>query len=63
MFSFALTWSAYRWILKNGIVNTFIIIASIQVAICLLSIPMYIFGKRTRGLMARMDIWKVTQLL
>ena len=40
MFSFGLTWSAYNWILANGIAHTFYIIASIQVAICLLSIPM-----------------------
>ena len=40
MFSFGLTWGAYDWLVQNGINNTFIIVASIQVAICLLSIPM-----------------------
>ena len=40
IFSFGLTWSAYDWLVKNGIMNTFLIVASIQVVICLLSIPM-----------------------
>jgi hypothetical protein len=62
MFSFALTWTAYEWILRNGIVKTFNIIASVQVGICLLSIPMYIFGKKVRGLLARRDIWRLTRL-
>lgn len=62
MFSFGLTWSAYNWILKNGITKTFNIIASVQVAVCLLSIPMYIYGKRTRGLMSRWDLLRLTGL-
>lgn len=62
MFSFGLCWSAYNWILKEGIVNTFMIIASVQVVICLLSIPMYVLGKRIRGIVARWDIWKLTHL-
>ena len=40
IFSFGLTWGAYDWLLSAGILKTFLIIASIQVAICLLSIPM-----------------------
>lgn len=40
MFSFALTWGAYNWLVDAGISKTFYIIASIQVGICLLSIPM-----------------------
>ena len=38
--SFGLTFSAYNWILKYGIWETFRLISSLQVAICLLSIPM-----------------------
>ncbi|KAI9821599.1 MAG: hypothetical protein M1832_003273 [Thelocarpon impressellum] len=56
IFSFGLTWSAYGWILDNGIQTTFYIIASVQVAICLLSIPMYIYGKRIRAYSHRHDI-------
>lgn len=40
MFSFGLTWSAYQWLIDNGIVGTFNIIGSVQIAVCLLSIPM-----------------------
>ncbi|KAL8642708.1 MAG: hypothetical protein Q9228_000638 [Teloschistes exilis] len=40
IFSFGLTWGAYDWIVSAGISKTFYIIASIQVGICLLSIPM-----------------------
>lgn len=40
MFSFGLTWGAYNWLVAIGISRTFNIIASIQIGICLLSIPM-----------------------
>ncbi|KAJ8070299.1 hypothetical protein OCU04_000679 [Sclerotinia nivalis] len=39
-FSFGLTWSGYDWLVKNGVYNTFMIVSSIQVGVCLLSIPM-----------------------
>lgn len=40
MFSFGLTWSAYDWLIKAGVLKTFYAISSVQLAICLLSIPM-----------------------
>lgn len=40
MFSFALTWGAYDWIVKHGIVKIFNIIGGVQIVVCLLSIPM-----------------------
>ncbi len=40
MFSFALTWGAYEWIVRNGIVKTFNILGSVQVVICLSCVPM-----------------------
>ncbi|RDA94153.1 hypothetical protein CP533_6585 [Ophiocordyceps camponoti-saundersi (nom. inval.)] len=46
--SFVLTWYAYDWVIHTGMRHLMIIIASIQVGICLLSIPMYIWGKRLR---------------
>ena len=39
-FSFALTFKAYDWIIANGIRPTMIGISTIQVGVCLLSIPM-----------------------
>ena len=41
MFSFALTWKAYDWLVPPGAISkTFYAIASVQVGVCLLSIPM-----------------------
>ena len=40
MFSFVLTFYAYKWFAHGGMKDTMIIIGSIQVGICLLSIPM-----------------------
>lgn len=39
-FSFALTFKAYDWIIYGGIRPTLLAISSIQVGVCLLSIPM-----------------------
>ena len=61
MFSFILTYFAYDWIFK-GRLKIFMIIASIQVVICLLSVPMYIFGKRNRSYFHRHDLLKLTHL-
>lgn len=49
IFSFGLTYGAFDWLSLNGTDNVFIIIGSVQVAICLLSVPMckYIFGYAT----------------
>ena len=46
MFSFGLTSCAYNWLLQDGIVKIFLIIGSVQVVICLLSIPMCKFYHR-----------------
>ena len=40
VFSFGLTFGAYSWLVQAGILKVFYIIASVQVGICLLSIPM-----------------------
>jgi hypothetical protein len=40
IFSFGLTFSAYNWLVYGGIRETFLALASVQVVICLLSIPM-----------------------
>jgi hypothetical protein len=39
-FSFGLTFSAYDWLSTAGTYKTFMIISSIQVAICFLTVPM-----------------------
>ncbi|KAI9848685.1 MAG: hypothetical protein M1837_006772 [Sclerophora amabilis] len=63
LFSFGLTWSAYNWVVSNGISHTFNIMGSIQIVVCLLSIPMYIYGKRNRSFFYRHDILKIFGLL
>jgi hypothetical protein len=40
IFSFGLTFKGYDWIIHGGIKHVFIAIGSVQVAICLLTIPM-----------------------
>lgn len=47
MFSFVLTFFAYDWLVSNGVRPAFLAISSIQMGICLLSIPMCMcFGGR-----------------
>jgi MFS family permease len=65
IFAFILTYYAYDWIIggRGGSVKSlFVIIGSIQVGICMLGIPMYVFGKRNRSFFARHDILKLTHL-
>lgn len=40
LFSFGLTWGAFDFLVSGGIEKVFLIISSIQVGVCLLSIPM-----------------------
>ncbi|KAM0424783.1 hypothetical protein ACHAPT_010093 [Fusarium lateritium] len=61
-FSFVLTFFAYNWINDGGIERTMVSIASIQVAVCLLSIPMYVYGKRVRAFYYRHDLLALTGL-
>jgi MFS family permease len=64
MFSFVLTYYAYDWIIsgRGSVRKVFIIIGSIQMAICLLSVPMYVFGKRSRSFFYTHDLLKLTHL-
>lgn len=62
IFSFLLAYFAYTWVFKSGIDTIFIAFGSIEVAICLLSIPMYVLGKRNRAFFHKHDILKMTHL-
>ncbi|PFH56855.1 hypothetical protein XA68_15850 [Ophiocordyceps unilateralis] len=62
MFSFVLTWYAYDWVTHTGMRRLMVIIATIQVGVCLLSIPMYIWGKRIRAFFHRHDPLAMTRL-
>lgn len=58
LFSFGLTFKAYDWLVANQTNATpvFNPIASVQVVICLTSIPLYIYGKRLRSYFYRHDL-------
>lgn len=62
IFSFILAYNAYDWIFEIQIKHLFIIFGSIEVAVCLLSIPMYVYGKKSREFFHRHDILKMTKL-
>ncbi|KAK2809545.1 hypothetical protein FQN49_008610 [Arthroderma sp. PD_2] len=62
MFSFLLTYFAYNWVVLGGPKKVFLIIGGVEVAVCLLSIPMYIYGKRNRSFFHRHDILKMLHL-
>ncbi|KPI45479.1 putative MFS-type transporter [Cyphellophora attinorum] len=62
IFSFVLAYFAYSWVFKSGINEIFIAFGSIEVAICLLSVPMYVFGKRNRAYFHKHDIVKMARL-
>ncbi|EXJ65485.1 hypothetical protein A1O7_01826 [Cladophialophora yegresii CBS 114405] len=62
IFSFILAYHAYNWVFAIRINNLFIIFGSIEIAICLLSVPMYVFGKRNREFFNRHDLLKMARL-
>ncbi|PYH46082.1 putative MFS transporter [Aspergillus saccharolyticus JOP 1030-1] len=62
LFSFTLTFFAYNWLLTNGIRPAFLAIGSIQMGICALSVPMYVFGKWNRSFFHRHDILSILHL-
>lgn len=62
-FSFALTWKAFDWLQQaGGVWPTFKIIGSVQLAVCLLSVPMYVFGKRSRAFLHKYDLLELCGL-
>ncbi|EXJ79324.1 hypothetical protein A1O3_08826 [Capronia epimyces CBS 606.96] len=62
IFSFILAYNAYNWVFAIRIQHLFIIFGSIEIAICLLSIPMYVYGKKSREFFHRHDILSMTKL-
>ena len=62
IFSFVLAYFSYNWVFAVGIRKMFLIFASIEVALILLSVPMYIFGKKNRAFFARHDLLKITRV-
>ncbi|KIH93673.1 MFS transporter [Sporothrix brasiliensis 5110] len=63
-FSYGLTYKAYDWLVANGTKArpVFNALGSVQLVVCLLAIPMYVFGKRNRSFFYRHDILKMLGL-
>lgn len=67
VFSFGLTFKGFDWVVDagrrngqgggGGIKDLFVAVGSVQVAICALTIPMYIFGKKSRSFFHRYNIF------
>jgi MFS family permease len=57
-FSYVLTYYAVDWVQVNGPWKLFQTIGIIQIGICLLSVPMYIYGKKIRSFTHRHEIMK-----
>lgn len=62
IFSFVLAYKAFDWIFTTGIKHMFVVFGSIEVAICLLAVPMYVFGKLNRAFWQQHDLLKVCGL-
>lgn len=48
-FAFGLTFYSNDWIAVQGVRNCFFVIGGITVAVALLTVPMYVLGKRARS--------------
>ncbi|KAG0131090.1 major facilitator superfamily domain-containing protein [Tuber indicum] len=57
-FAFGCTYFLVDWVYSDGPARVFDILGAIQTAVCVLSIPMYIFGKAQRDFMARHNLLK-----
>lgn len=61
-FSYALTTGAFDWLMELGTWRLFWTMGIVQIAVCALSIPMYVWGKKNRRLMQRWDILRLCRL-
>ncbi|KAF1941881.1 MFS transporter-like protein [Clathrospora elynae] len=58
VFSFALTFKGFDWIVQAGsIKQVFVAVGCAQIAVCALTIPMYIFGKKNRSFFHRHNVF------
>ncbi|KAK0386869.1 hypothetical protein NLU13_5182 [Sarocladium strictum] len=49
IFAFAMTFYVNDWIASQGVKETFYVVGGITIAVSLLTVPMYIYGKRARS--------------
>jgi len=60
--SFGMTLQVFNFLLNVGNTKTFYILGGAQIGVCLVSIPMYVFGKYSRMYFAKHDILKMLRL-
>jgi hypothetical protein len=53
LLTFGLTYFVNDWLERDGVLTVFNVLGSIFVAVNLLTIPLWVFGKRMRGYIAR----------
>ncbi|ORY76954.1 major facilitator superfamily domain-containing protein [Protomyces lactucae-debilis] len=56
--AFALTVTGFDWLIRDGVKKMFLIMGCTQMGVCLLSVPMYLFGKRVRLWSSRSQFWR-----
>jgi len=60
--AYAITYKGFDWLAEEGSEGMFFMFAYIQIAVCALTIPMYIFGKRNRSFFTRYDVLEMLYL-
>lgn len=53
MLTFGLTYFVNDWLAKDGALNVFNVLGGTFVAVCGLTIPLWVFGKKIRSAIAR----------
>ncbi|ORY11303.1 serine/threonine kinase 16 [Clohesyomyces aquaticus] len=61
IYSFGMNYFISSWITKQGPLQVFSIIGGLHIFICVLTIPMWIFGKRCRSMTARVPFFRKMQ--
>ncbi|KAF2475771.1 serine/threonine kinase 16 [Lindgomyces ingoldianus] len=61
IYSFGMNYFISAWITNQGPLQVFSIIGGLHIFICLLTIPMWIFGKRCRSMTARVTFFRKMQ--
>jgi len=62
MIAFMICYLGLDWLFAVGTRDMFFTLGYVQLAICASTIPMYVFGKRNRSLVARYDILRMLRL-
>lgn len=55
LLTFGLTYFVNDWMAKDGVLKVFNTLGAAFLAVCALTVPLWIFGKRIRSYIARQD--------